>query len=79
MTLLPSVRSMCHHGQSHVHCRERRKEMQEVHQGQAWVLLDQGQFGEQGEGTSEGICTEATCPSSQNQDDSPQKAYPKSW
>jgi len=38
--------------------------MQEVHQGQAWVLLDWGQFGEQGEGASEGIRTKATHPSS---------------
>jgi len=31
MTLVSSVRLMCHHGRSHVRRRERRQEMQEVH------------------------------------------------
>jgi len=63
-TLVYSVRLMCHHGQSHVRRRERQQEMQEVHQRQVGLLLEWSHVDEQGEGPSEDICTEATCPGS---------------
>jgi len=48
---------MCHHGQSHVRHRERRQEMQEVHQRQVGLLLEWSHINEQGEGPSEDIHT----------------------
>jgi len=56
------------HGEHHVHCGKRIKEVQEVHEGQMRVLLERHTNGEQGEGPPESSSTEVTHPSGQNQE-----------
>jgi len=61
--LFPIVRSVCEHGEHHVHGGKRIEEVQEVHKGQMRVLLEWHTNGEQGEGPPESSSTEVTCPS----------------
>jgi len=61
------------HGKHHVHHGKRGEEVQEVHKGQTWVLLEQHTVNDQGEGAPEGYSAEATHPNRQDQDDSPPK------
>jgi len=56
------------HGEHHVCCGKRIEEVQEVHEGQTWVLLEWHPNGEQGEGPPESSSTEVTHPSGQDQE-----------
>jgi len=47
-----------------MHHGKRVEEVQEVHKGQMWVLLEWHTVDEQGEGPPESSSTEVTCPSS---------------
>jgi len=61
------------HGKCHVHHGKRGEEVQEVHEGQTWVLLEWHTIDDQGKGTPEGHSAEATHPSGRDQDYSPPK------
>jgi len=51
------------HGKCHVCCRKGGEEVQEVHEGQMWVLLEWHTVNEQGEGAPESPSAKVTHPS----------------
>jgi len=56
-----------------VHCGKRGEEVQEVHEGQTWVLLEWHTIDNQGEGAPESHSPEAIHPYHRDQDNLPLK------